>query len=219
MKQIEPRECAHVIEGLRFALHSIDFSFRHLVKKTHDFEQLSINDTNFDLSFNILNYCWSIVDQSIRAHSLGKSKFLGDLNKDCRRAFLRTTESLRGLRNDFQHLEGRVNGIPELGAPVMGSLCWVSNKEINKCQILILSSGAVMSQYSSLEFDRQEQVFVSDFAFSAFGSQVDLFNLVGSARSFSNELERWLDDRGALLETEVQGSAFTFGPPGLDSEP
>ena len=210
LKQIEPRETAHVIEGLRFALHSVRASFRILKNRSFEIENLSGKENNFDLCFETINCCWSIVDHANRARQLVESKHLIGVDKSARKLFLIATIALNDIRNVFHHLSGRSKQLGDSSAPVMGSICWISRKDAQKCYTLILSSGAVLSQYHSLTYDRLDRRFLGDFTFSAFGKSVQLADLVDATGQFESALEKFLERIGALLETEVQGIALSM---------
>ena len=110
----------------------------------------------------------------------------------------------------------RAHGNPE-SEWLQPALSWISAGQINKSHTILLASGAVIGNYHSLTFDRQDHRFLGDFLFQAAGKESYLSTVAEAAKIYSEYLETTLSGFDAHSTSTVQAIAFSVEVPSTGS--
>ncbi len=210
LKQLEERDIAHQLEGLRFSLHGVALAFQRIQKFTTKREVPEPVNPKFEEYFDVLNNCWVIIDQTDRARGLVESISGFQKKAEQKRAFLKISQKARDFRNLYHHLGPRAKSIPDNGTPIMGSLSWAVSAEPAMGMTMFLASGAVASSIPSLTFDRLESRFVENFVFNVAGKQISLEELANACGEFSAFIETLLEKHGIHDVGDIGGMIFRF---------
>lgn len=203
LKRFEDVDLAQKLEGIRFALLSVQRAFVRIEKFCRDQERPDSEGLTFIDCFDLLCDCWQVIDGADRARWLVEAVPNWEREKAGRRAFVKSMEKVRLFRNLFHHFGSKVATLPEKSSTVMGSLSWQRADNPQCSMSALIDTGAIVSSAAGLIYDRLEQRFVSDFVFHVAESKISLAEVYASCNEFWNVLIKMLEDAGAFDEGDA----------------
>jgi hypothetical protein len=210
LRRFEEVDLAQKLEGIRFALLSVQRAFVRIESFCRGHEGREPKDLTFFDCFDLLCDCWQVIDGADRARFLVESVPRWEREKAGRRAFTKSMAKVREFRNLFHHFGSKAASLPEKSSTVMGSLSWQRADNPLCSMSVLIDSGAIESSIPSLTYDRVERRFVADFMFSVADSQISLAEVSVSCKEFWIVLDKMFQDAGVFDDGDAGAMVFSF---------
>lgn len=215
LKKIQEREFALLFDGIRYSLFASQRAFKSLERDIRAVEEVVPRDLGIEKTFDILMYCWQILDHTYRSHEIFGQLAPFRLKDNRTRTFVRCGENVSAFRSIYHHLRRSISEIPEKAPPIIGSLSWMDSRNNQRCLTLSLSSGASEFTIPTLVVDTWTGEFAKDYMFHVGNKGISILDVAKACAGATEAIEQFLEDRGVFDKHDVKPVIFSTEFPRL----
>lgn len=197
------RRVAFFLDGLRYAFGMAEIAIHRLQKTLPLIVRKRSCQRNAEkLITAALLDTWSILDNCQRARRLIDHLPGFPKNSPEIRHFLKSTESVKKLRDYAQHFDEQIARIPLTWSPLWGSLSWIPSDEKFTCHTIFPGNLIDGVTVPSIAFDRHEMRFVAAIQLSTGVAQVDLMAIGKALETLRKFIVAWIEEHPQISLAE-----------------
>jgi hypothetical protein len=219
LKHFEEREIAYLLDGMRYALFAASRAFSNIESACRELENYQGQKVSMAATFDILNNCWQVVDQTYRAQQIFAQLSRLGIKDDGTKLFNKCAAKCAKFRSFYHHLKSHISQLQDDSPPIIGSISWKRTDSSTECLTLALNSGASTFSCPGLIFDRQEQHLIDDFVFFACDRSVSLVETARACSFLQISVEKFLESHAAFangdISTLLVSGEFSAIPPNI----
>lgn len=179
-------------DGIVYSIEIADMAYRRLRETLWSISKRVNEDDDIHEYVHAVADAWLVIDSLNRLRALCVSAPLIAENEYCR-GFVQSVHSVKGMRNNVQHLDGRIDNMVRKKQPVWGALSWavVTDNPPTKARLHTLVAGSFRpGEHEMVEIGgRNFEMPVDAITLTASGESLEISELMVATEDFSAMVE------------------------------
>ncbi len=179
-------------DGIVYSIEIADMAYRRLRETLWSISKKIAEDDDVQEYVHAVADAWLVIDSLNRLRALCMSAPLIAEKEYCR-GFVQSLYTVKGMRNNVQHLDGRIDNMVRTKQPVWGSLSWavVIDNPPTKARLHTLVAGSFRpGEHEMVEIGGRNFLLPLDaITLTAGGESLELSEMMVAAAGFSTLAE------------------------------